>query len=63
MEEGVLDDNLNASVAHARGCFAGCTLCVPCGAAKPPHAHHCSACGACVAGMDHHCPFVNNCVG
>jgi hypothetical protein len=52
-----------------RGCpiprhaFKDCRLCVPCGGAKPPKAHHCRTCGTCVQSMDHHCPFINNCVG
>lgn len=57
----------DAGAAHmgggvARHAFRDCRLCVPCGRAKPPKAHHCRTCGICVQGMDHHCPFVNNCV-
>ena len=47
----------------SRRAFEGCRLCVPCGRAKPPGAHHCRTCGACVQAMDHHCPFLGNCVG
>jgi palmitoyltransferase len=47
----------------SRHAFKDCRLCVPCGRAKPPKAHHCRTCGTCVQSMDHHCPFVNNCVG
>jgi palmitoyltransferase len=46
-----------------KGVFDGCRPCVPCGAAKPKGAHHCSTCRTCVQQMDHHCPFVANCVG
>lgn len=56
-----LNDNNTGDIP--RGQFANCVPCVPCAAAKPKGAHHCSTCMSCVVGMDHHCPFVANCVG
>lgn len=37
--------------------------CIPCRAAKPPRAHHCSTCTKCISRMCHHCPAVGRCVG
>lgn len=75
-EEGALKGATGASIGGGGGdgggggerrvprhAFKDCRLCVPCGGAKPPKAHHCRTCGTCVQSMDHHCPFVNNCVG
>ena len=37
--------------------------CEPCGAWRPPRAHHCRACNRCVRVFDHHCHGLRACIG
>lgn len=43
--------------------FGAVRFCRPCGAFKPPRAHHCKQCRHCVLMYDHHCPFIGQCLG
>jgi ribosomal protein L40E len=43
--------------------FGAVRFCRPCGAFKPPRAHHCKQCRRCVLLYDHHCPFIGQCLG
>jgi len=37
--------------SYPQGCFADCTFCMGCNAAKPASAHHCRSCNVCVVEM------------